>query len=55
MVNFIYLGEVKIHQEDLDGFLLLAQELELKGLTEEDSGTEQKTLALNIRLWNWTE
>ena len=40
MVNFIYLGEVKIHQEDLDGFLLLAQELELKGLTEEDTGTE---------------
>ena len=40
MVNFIYLGEVKIHQEDLDGFLLLAQELELKGLTEEDTETE---------------
>ena len=40
MVDFIYLGEVNIHEEDLDGFLLLAQELELKGLTEEDSGTE---------------
>ena len=40
MVDFIYLGEVNIHQEDLEGFLLLAQELELKGLTEEDSGTE---------------
>ena len=42
MVDFIYLGEVNIHQKDLDGFLLLAQELELKGLTEEDSGTEHK-------------
>ena len=40
MVDFIYLGEVNIHQEDLDGFLLLAQELELKGLTEEDNGSE---------------
>ena len=40
MVDFIYLGEVNIHEEDLDGFLLLAQELELKGLTEETTGTE---------------
>ena len=40
MIDLIYLGEVNIHQDDLDGFLLLAQELELKGLTEEDSGTE---------------
>ena len=40
MVDFIYLGEVSIHQDDLDGFLLLAQELELKGLTEEDNGSE---------------
>ena len=40
MVDFIYLGEVNIHQEDLEGFLLLAQELELKGLTEEDTVTE---------------
>ena len=41
MVDFIYLGEVNIRQEDLDGFLLLAQELELKGLTGEDTGTEE--------------
>ena len=40
MVDFIYLGEVNIHQDDLDGFLLLAQELELEGLTEEDNGSE---------------
>ena len=42
MVDFIYLGEVNIHQEDLDGFLLLAQELELKGLTEEDTAIEHR-------------
>ena len=40
MVDFIYLGEANIPQEDLDGFLLLAQELELKGLAEEDAGIE---------------
>ena len=40
MVDFIYLGETNIPREDLDGFLLLAQELELKGLAEEDAGIE---------------
>ena len=40
MVDFIYLGEANIPQEDLDGFLLLAQELEVKGLAEEDAGIE---------------
>ena len=34
VVDFIYRGEANIHQEDLDAFLLLAQEFELKGLTE---------------------
>ena len=33
VVDFIYYGEVNILQEDLEGFLLLAEELELKGLT----------------------
>ena len=40
VVDFIYFGEVNILQEDLEGFLLLAEELELKGLTggAEDTG-----------------
>ena len=33
IVNFIYHGEVNIYQEDLDGFLSIAEELQLKGLT----------------------
>ena len=33
VVDFIYFGEVNILQEDLEGFLLIAEELELKGLT----------------------
>jgi hypothetical protein len=32
IVDFIYLGEANIYQEDLDGFLVLAEELQLKGL-----------------------
>ena len=33
IVDFIYYGEANIYQEDLDGFLTLAEELQLKGLT----------------------
>ena len=33
IVDFIYHGEARICQEDLDGFLAIAEELQLKGLT----------------------
>ena len=33
IVDFIYHGEANIYQEDLDAFLALAEELQLKGLT----------------------
>ena len=33
IVDFLYLGEANIFQEDLDSFLALAEELSLKGLT----------------------
>ena len=36
IVDFIYQGEVSIHQEDLDGFLALSGELQLKGLAGAD-------------------
>ena len=32
-VNFLYHGKLKILQEDLDGFISLTEELQLKGLT----------------------
>ena len=35
VVDFIYHGEVNINQGELEGFLLLAKELELEGLTGE--------------------
>ena len=37
VIDFIYHGDVNIHQEDLDDFLKLADELQLKGL----SGSER--------------
>ena len=40
VVDFIYHGEVNILQEDLEGFLQLAEELELKGLTGGDEAEE---------------
>ena len=39
IVNFIYLGESNIFQEQLDSFLALAEELQLKGL---DGSSEEK-------------
>ena len=40
IVDFIYHGEANIYQEDLDGFLALAEELQLKGL----AGSQDDTL-----------
>ena len=41
IVTFIYQGEVNIFQEDLNDFLSLAEELELKGLTSSDEHLEE--------------
>ena len=46
IVDFIYNGEANIHQEDLDGFLVLAQELPLKGLAGGEK--EEKIFKENI-------
>ena len=46
IVDFIYNGEANIHQEDLDGFLALAEELQLKGLAGAEK--EQDVLKENI-------
>ena len=41
IVDFIYNGEVNKYQEDLDRFLILAEELQLKGLTGSDKSEEE--------------
>lgn len=39
VVNFIYQGEVSVNQSDLEGFLKVAAELKLKGLTSQNKET----------------
>ena len=38
VLDFIYHGVVNVFQDDLDSFLAIAEELQLKGLTEQDAG-----------------
>ena len=51
IMDFLYHGEANVFQENLDSFLALAEELQLKGLTGradervEDLGTEEKLLS----------
>ena len=44
MVDFFYHGEANVFQENLDSFLVLAEELQLKGLrgnqTEKEASSE---------------
>ena len=45
IVDFIYHGEANISPEDLDGFLALAEELKLQGITGPNDNTGEK-------IWN---
>ena len=38
VLNFMYLGEVNVAQEELNSFLSVAEELKVKGLTQGNSG-----------------
>ena len=42
IVDFLYLGEANIFQESLDSFLGIAEELKLKGLTDQTRDPENK-------------
>jgi len=33
ILDFLYFGETKVYQENIDSFLIIAEELKLKGLT----------------------
>ena len=37
ILDFLYLGEANVYQDDLDSFLAIAEEIQLKGLTNESS------------------
>ena len=42
VLDYIYQGEVQIYQEQLDRFLVVAQRLQLEGLTSQDDDQERK-------------
>ena len=41
IVDFLYFGEASVHQENLESFLAIAQELQLKGLVESKSDEKE--------------
>ena len=47
LVDFMYHGEANIPQEDIDGFLVVAKELEMKGLSGPQSTKEKEKTSHN--------
>ena len=45
IVDFLYCGEANVYQENLDSFLAIAEELQLKGLMGKNDETEENVLA----------
>merc|ERR1719400_1867514 len=45
MVDFFYYGEANVYQENLDSFLVLAEELQLKGLRGNQTETEAEMIS----------
>ena len=43
VLNFMYQGEVNVAQEDLNTFLSVAEELQVKGLTQGNNGSGQQS------------
>merc|ERR1719319_574049 len=41
MIDFLYYGEANVYQENLDSFLAVAEELQLKGLTKDEQAKEE--------------
>ena len=52
ILDFLYFGEANVYQEDLDSFLAIAEEIQLKGLTGQTSNDliedEEKPNLLNL-------
>ena len=44
LLDFMYLGEVSIYQEHLNSFLQVAEDLEIKGLTQRNENREESKL-----------
>ena len=53
IVDFIYYGEANIHQEDLEKFLALGEELQLKGLA--DNRNESSSMGIQPPIQEFTD
>ena len=49
IVDFLYMGEANIPQENLESFLAIAEELKLKGLTGQQNGGEESIDEIQTR------
>ena len=47
MLDFLYKGETNVFQDDLDQFLSLAEDFQLKGLTGSDQDQKNRELDIN--------
>ena len=50
MVDFLYMGEANVFQENLDSFLAFAEELQLKGLKGSDNSSEISPYAKDAQI-----
>merc|ERR1712204_150405 len=50
MIDFLYFGEAKVNQENLDSFLAVAEEFQLKGLMGSGAKKEAKEIIDHILL-----
>ena len=55
VINFMYHGEVSVAQEDLNAFLLIAEDLRIKGLTQDEKNKKEKRTPHNERIRNAEE
>ena len=49
ILNFMYMGEVNVAQEELNSFLSVAEDLKVKGLTQSNSGQAKSNKTNHVR------
>jgi len=52
IIDFLYMGEANVYQENIDAFLAIAEELNLKGLTGNSSGENIEEAASDPHISN---
>ena len=52
VLDFLYFGEAKVYQENMDAFLKIAKELKLKGLTDQEVLVLCWKMKTNLQIFN---